>query len=87
MQMNTMIDFSKFNSLFEMTNYFNNDDACINAIIESRWGHGDVICPHCGKHHCKMTKNIGTPHYNNLKTYKEFLKAQVKKLSKLQLCQ
>ena len=52
-----MIDFSKFDSLFEMTNYFNNDGVCINAIIESRWGDGAVICPHCGKHHCKMTKN------------------------------
>lgn len=29
------------------------------------------------------TAGIGTPHYNNLKTYKEYLKSQVIKLSKL----
>lgn len=52
-----MIDFSKFNSLFAMANYFNNDDVCKKAIIENRWRHGDVVCPHCGKHHCRMSKN------------------------------
>ena len=51
-----MIDFSKFNSLFAMANYFNNDDICKETIIENRWG-DDVVCPHCGKHHCKKTKN------------------------------
>ncbi len=51
-----MIVFSKFNSLFAMANYFSNDGICKKAIIENRWGN-DVICPHCGKHHCKMTKN------------------------------
>lgn len=29
------------------------------------------------------TTGIGTPHYNNLKAYKEYLKSQVQKLSKL----
>lgn len=29
------------------------------------------------------TAGIGTPHYNNLKTYKEYLKSQAQKLSKL----
>lgn len=29
------------------------------------------------------TAGIGTPHYNNLKAYKEYLKSQVQKLSKL----
>ena len=51
-----MIDFSNFNSLFAMANYFNKDDICKKTIIENRWG-GDVVYPHCGKHHCKMTKN------------------------------
>lgn len=51
-----MIDFSNFNCLFTMANYFNNDDICKKTIIENRWG-DDVVCPHCGKHHCKMAKN------------------------------
>ena len=55
-----MIDFSKFNSLIAMTMYFNSEDVCRNAIIETRWGKGeqqDVVCPYCGKHHCKMSKS------------------------------
>ena len=55
-----MIDFSKFNSLFSMANYFSSDDVCKQTIIERRWGVGeaqDVVCPYCGKHHCRMCKN------------------------------
>ena len=52
-----MIDFSKFNSLFAMANYFSNDNVCKKAIIENRWSVGNVICPHCGKRHCRMSKN------------------------------
>ena len=52
-----MIDFSKFNSLFSIASYFSTDDVCKQTIIESRWGKDDaqdVVCPYCGKHHCKM---------------------------------
>ncbi len=55
-----MIDFSQFNSLLSMTNYFTNDDVCKNAIIESRWGANDaqdVVCPYCGGHHCTVRKD------------------------------
>lgn len=55
-----MIDFSQFDSLIAMTMYFNNDDVCKNAIIETRWGVGeqqDVVCPYCGKHHVNMSKS------------------------------
>ena len=54
-----MIDFSKFNSLFSIASYFSTDDVCKQTIIESRWGKDDaqdVVCPYCGKHHCKMSK-------------------------------
>ena len=51
-----MIDFSKFNSLFSLTIYFSSETKCKQAIIESRWG-DDVVCPFCGKHHCKMSKS------------------------------
>ncbi|MDY4705276.1 MAG: IS1595 family transposase [Prevotella sp.] len=43
-----------------MTSYFTSGDKCKQAIIESRWGVGkeqDIVCPYCGKHHCKMSKN------------------------------
>lgn len=40
-----MIDFSQFDSLIAMTMYFNNEDTCKQAIIESRWSDGDVVCP------------------------------------------
>ena len=55
-----MINFSKFNSIISLTSYFTSDAKCMQAIVESRWGVGneqDVICPYCGKHHCKMSKN------------------------------
>lgn len=55
-----MINFSKFNSIISLTSYFTSDAKCMQAIIESRWGVGeqqDVVCPYCGKHHCKFSKN------------------------------
>ena len=45
-----MIDFKKFNSIISLTSYFNSDDKCKQAIIESRWSDGDVVCPYCGGH-------------------------------------
>lgn len=46
-----MIDFTKFKSLKSVMTYFDNEDLCKQILIEARWGN-DVICPHCGKHHC-----------------------------------
>ena len=47
-----MIDFTQFNNIISLTSYFNSDDTCKQAIIESRWGDGDVVCPYCGNHNC-----------------------------------
>ena len=47
-----MIDFSQFDNLISLTAYFNSNDVCKKAIIESRWADGDVVCPYCGGHHC-----------------------------------
>lgn len=47
-----MINFNKFNSLYSVSTYFNTEDKCKQAIVESRWGN-DVVCPYCGQHHCK----------------------------------
>ena len=48
-----MIDFSQFDCLIAMTMYFNNEDTCRQAIVETRWGVGenqDIVCPYCGQH-------------------------------------
>lgn len=47
-----MIDFSRFNSLFALTTYFDTEAKCKKVIAESRWEKGDVVCPFCGEHHC-----------------------------------
>ena len=55
-----MIDFSKFKSLISLVNYFNTNEKCKQAIIESRWGVGaeqDIVCPYCGQHNCHRRKD------------------------------
>lgn len=52
-----MIDFTRFNSIFELTDYFCNEERCKRAIRDSRWEKGDVICPYCGGHHCVERKD------------------------------
>ena len=52
-----MIDFKKFNSVISLTSYFNSNEKCKQAIIESRWADGDVVCPYCGGHHCVVRKD------------------------------
>ena len=52
-----MIDFKKFNSVISLTSYFTSDEKCKQAIIESRWSDGDVVCPYCGGHHCAVRKD------------------------------
>ena len=51
-----MIDFSKFNSIISVIKHFNNEDICKQTLAEVRWG-DDVVCPHCGKHHCTKRKD------------------------------
>ena len=52
-----MINFKKFNSIISLTSYFNNEAKCRQAVIESRWENGDVVCPYCGGHHCVTRKD------------------------------
>ena len=47
-----MINFAKFDNIISLTSYFNSKEKCQQAIIESRWADGDVVCPYCGHHHC-----------------------------------
>ena len=51
-----MIEFRKFNSLKSFVRHFNNEQVCKDALIEARWD-DDVVCPHCGQHHCKLRKD------------------------------
>ncbi len=46
------VDFSRFNNIISLTSYFNTKEKCQQAIIDSRWSDGDVVCPYCGEHHC-----------------------------------
>lgn len=61
-----MINFSKFNSIYELTSYFNSEDKCRNTIFESRWDKNDVICPFCGQHHC-VSRTDGRFHCSHCK--------------------
>lgn len=61
-----MIDFSHFNSIYELTSYFNTEDKCRRAIFESRWNKHDVVCPFCGQHHC-VSRTDGRFHCNHCK--------------------
>ena len=51
------IDFSQFDSLFSVMEYFTTDSICKQAIAQSRWSDGDVVCPYCGGHHCHLCKD------------------------------
>ena len=59
-----MIDFSKFNSLLAMTMYFNSEEKCKKAIIETRWGAGrrqDVVWPLLRRTPLSQTKRRKVP--------------------------
>ena len=51
------IDFSKFDSLLSVMEYFTTDSVCKETIAQSRWADGDVVCPYCGEHHCHLCKD------------------------------
>ena len=44
---------SEFDNLFSLTSYFTTEEICKEFLAQQRWG-GDVVCPICGKHHCKQ---------------------------------
>ncbi len=61
-----MIDFSHFNSIIELTSYFNSEEKCKKVIFESRWNKHDVVCPFCGQRHC-TTRTDGRFHCSHCK--------------------
>lgn len=46
-----MINFSRFDSLQRVADFFSDEQTCKQTLAMSRWGF-DVVCPHCGQHHC-----------------------------------
>ena len=52
-----MIDFSQFDSLVSLTEYFVSNNVCKSFLAESRWSDGDIVCPYCGQHHCSVRKD------------------------------
>ena len=52
-----MIDFSNFDSLIQVAQYFNTNDKCKQAIADARWPDGVAVCPYCGGKHCKVGKD------------------------------
>ncbi len=51
------IDFGKFESLFQIATFFDNEEKCKASIAQERWPDGDVVCPYCGEHHCRMCRD------------------------------
>ena len=49
------IDFTMFDNILSVSDYFKSPKKCKQVLIETRWG-DDIVCPYCGKHHCKMSK-------------------------------
>ena len=49
------IDFTQFDNLISVADYFDSDKKCKQTLAESCWG-DDIVCPKCGKHHCKLSK-------------------------------
>ena len=43
----------EFDNLFSLTSYFTTEKVCKEFLAQQRWG-GDVVCPICGKNHCKQ---------------------------------
>lgn len=52
------IDFTQFNSLISLVNYFSTDAICKAALIKIRWSSGVIICPYCHRPHC-VTRTDG----------------------------
>ena len=50
------IDFTQFDSLIAIADYFSSNDICKAVIAHQRWGEGDAVCPFCGCTHTYMTK-------------------------------
>ena len=51
MEQTLHINFTQFNSLIALVDYFNTEAKCKAAIAQERWGDGEAVCPYCGCTH------------------------------------
>jgi transposase-like protein len=56
MAKNIHINFTKFDSLIQIADFFYSEEICKKAIAQERWGDGAAVCPYCGCTHTYMTK-------------------------------
>ena len=49
------INFTKFDSLIQIADYFHSEEICKQAIAQERWGDSEAVCPYCGCTHTYMT--------------------------------
>ena len=54
---NIHINFTKFDSLIQITDNFHSEDVCKMAIAQERWGDGAAVCPYCGSTHTYICKD------------------------------
>lgn len=52
-----MIDFSKFNSLISVINFFDTEAKCKEVLYENKWADGEAVCPFCGHTHTYLRSN------------------------------
>ena len=63
------INFSQFNSLIALVDYFNTEDKCKQAIAQERWGDDEAVCPYCG---CTHTYSCTDGRYSCSHCHKTF---------------
>ena len=54
MTQNIHINFTKFNSLIQIADFFNSEEVCKAVIAQERWGDGAAVCPYCGGTHTHL---------------------------------
>ena len=54
---NMHINFTKFDSLIQIADFFSSEEICKAAIAQERWGDGAAVCPYCGSTHTHVCKD------------------------------
>ena len=54
---NIHINFTKFDSLIQIADFFSSEEICKAAIAQERWGDGAAVCPYCGSTHTHVCKD------------------------------
>ena len=51
------INFTQFDSLIQLADFFSSEEICKKAIAQERWGDGAAVCPYCGSTHTHICKD------------------------------